>query len=377
MAKTFEFEMSNVYRTEVEILLSSRKKSKVIHASGNIDASGDEIEEPFRDFLRRRLPSKYFVGHGHIVDKNLQLSPQLDVIIADNNATPILFEAENGAQYFPWESVYAIGEIKSTYAKSRKYVSAFSDMSEALLSKLKRDTTPSNYLSDDISLGPGLQLGDNRKYRNPLLSFMVFFDSGDATKESLMQEYQTVSRTKVPLSTVFLDGSIVVKASLSKKDEGICMDTVELDPIKMVENDSFYWMWSTFTMGENSGGHALSYFMLTLFNHLNSCILMRPKIGEYLKHVYGNATQSNQIISVRAALQIIELEGGKVPKILSDFLKDREFRGLGIEDLTDEEINDYCIRNGIDRDAMNKEMESGLIEADEFSGSEGSGEKSE
>jgi hypothetical protein len=68
MGKTIPFRMNEVYRQEVIRLLSARRKARVIHASGDIDASGDEIEEPFRDLLRRRLPNQYFVGHGHIVE---------------------------------------------------------------------------------------------------------------------------------------------------------------------------------------------------------------------------------------------------------------------------------------------------------------------
>src|SRR4051794_28161998 len=114
------FRLDEVYDRDAQKLLGGRKSSRIIHSSGDIDASGDEIEEPVRDLLRRRLPSKFFVGHGHIVDQQLRVSNQFDVVIADATATPILFEGENGMQYFPWKSVYAIGEIKCSYSKRKR-----------------------------------------------------------------------------------------------------------------------------------------------------------------------------------------------------------------------------------------------------------------
>jgi uncharacterized protein DUF6602 len=139
MKRSGIFNVNEVYQAEVDRLLNSRRRSKVIHRSGNIDASGDELEEPFREMLRRRLPSKYFVGHGHVVDQELRVSRQFDVIIADNSASPILFEAENGCQYFPWESVSAVGEIKSTYASGKRPVATFAKSVEHLKQNLKRE----------------------------------------------------------------------------------------------------------------------------------------------------------------------------------------------------------------------------------------------
>jgi hypothetical protein len=161
------FKINEVYQAEVDRLLNSRNKSRTIHKSGNIAASGDELEEPFRAVLRRRLPSKFFIGHGHIVDQELNVSPQFDVIIADNNATPILFEGENGLQYFPWESVYAIGEVKSTYVESKRPIETFAKNIRTLKQRLKRENTPSNYLGNDLFLGKGLTLDDDSTTNAP------------------------------------------------------------------------------------------------------------------------------------------------------------------------------------------------------------------
>ena len=93
-------ELTKVYQEAASQIVSARGRSKVIHKSGNIRASGDEIERPFRELIQRKLPSKYCVGQGHVVDKTLSISPQLDIIVADNSATPILFSTENDTKFF-------------------------------------------------------------------------------------------------------------------------------------------------------------------------------------------------------------------------------------------------------------------------------------
>ena len=60
--------IGDIYEKEAQDLLNSKRSVSIVHATGDIDASGDELEIPIRKFLRKRLPEKYYVGHGHIVD---------------------------------------------------------------------------------------------------------------------------------------------------------------------------------------------------------------------------------------------------------------------------------------------------------------------
>lgn len=173
MARTFP--ITKVYHEDVQALLSSRRAGAVIHSTGDIRASGDETEIALRHFLRKRLPQKYLVGHGHVVDRFLTVSPQCDVIIADNSATPVLLEGKDGLQYFPYESVYAIGEVKATYYQSGRPISAFSNTIKEIKENLKRDAVPPEYIGNGISLGKGFKNSDFRPYKNPLLCFMFFW----------------------------------------------------------------------------------------------------------------------------------------------------------------------------------------------------------
>lgn len=296
MSKPVVFEINEVYRQEVVRLLSSRQKSKMIHASGDIDASGDELESPFRDLLRRRLPNQYFVEHGHVVDRFLKVSPQFDVIIADNNATPILFEAENGCQYFPWESVYAIGEVKSTYVKSRHFIAAFAKNIENLKKQLQRSPTPPNYLGHGVSLGKNLSLSESRPFRNPLFQFMVFFDSGDSTQSDLADEYCNNTDEHLPVISLFLNGMIIVKAELVEVAGGVGMGPIELDPMNVLDRPDIDWMRVRYTDPYNGGSQALVALMLGLFSHLNKCVLMTPPISEYLNTVLRSAANEPDLL---------------------------------------------------------------------------------
>ena len=118
MTKSFPIE--EAYAADATRIITARSAGCVHHEVSDIRARGDTVEVAVRDFLQRRLPQQYHIGQGHIVDKKLITSPQLDVIIADSNGMPVLFEGENGVQYIPYESVYLVGEIKSSYIKSKK-----------------------------------------------------------------------------------------------------------------------------------------------------------------------------------------------------------------------------------------------------------------
>ncbi len=93
-------------------MVAARAKALLIHHTGDPDAAGDEVEQAVRTVLRRKLPSAYYVGHGRVVDARWASSSQLDVVIADNLGASVLFRTAAGTEYFPYESVYAVGEVK-------------------------------------------------------------------------------------------------------------------------------------------------------------------------------------------------------------------------------------------------------------------------
>jgi Domain of unknown function (DUF6602) len=79
-------------------------------------ARGANREELLRDHLASRLPRRFQVGTGLIVDSAGQSSGQHDVVIADALYTPMILPlAPNGA--YPIESIHCVVEVRSRVVK--------------------------------------------------------------------------------------------------------------------------------------------------------------------------------------------------------------------------------------------------------------------
>jgi hypothetical protein len=170
-------------------LRAARERARLIHGTDDIDTAGAEVEMTGREVLRRKIPRNFYVGHGHIVDSRLRYSSQLDVIIADDNHTPVLVRALDGTEYMPYESVYAFGEVKSTYYKSKKPIEEFSATIRGVRTNLSRADVPANYVAHGIVLGEGLQYVTPFPRRNPLFAFMIFVDVGDFALSHIRKHY--------------------------------------------------------------------------------------------------------------------------------------------------------------------------------------------
>jgi hypothetical protein len=77
---------------------------------------GDASEDCWRDMLRKYLPRRYGVDKAFVVDCLDQCSDQLDIVIFDRQYSPFIFN-QNGVNYIPAESVYAVIEAKQDLSK--------------------------------------------------------------------------------------------------------------------------------------------------------------------------------------------------------------------------------------------------------------------
>jgi hypothetical protein len=330
------FPIHEVYQEEVKKLLAARKSGTIIHNTGDIRGSGDETEIAFRQFLSRRLPAKYFVGHGHVVDRFLNVSPQCDVIIADNSATPILFEGKDGLQYFPFESVYAIGEVKSSYYESKAYVSAFAKTTQYLHEELRRAPVPPSYIGHGITLGDGFQHSEKRPLRNPLFQFMVFFDSGDYTDVAVMKEYAEQKEEFLPSIACFLDGHILSKAKINRGGGKLEIEYLECDPLQKLDHKDVDWTRMSFNEeSDQRGGQALAVFMMQLFGHLDTCVLKDPPTSDYLTNVLKDSSYRLMPLSVEFFLDFARQTGIEVPEGMAYSFKDGHIQ-LEVPRKTDE-----------------------------------------
>ena len=290
-----EFPINDVYMHEASKLLQAKEAVTIVHKTGDIDASGDELEIPFREMLSKRLPSKYYVGQGHIVDSNMKASPQFDVIISDASTTQILFDGKNGTQYFPYESVYAVGEVKSSYYKNRKYVENFCLSIKSLLDNFTREPVSSSYIGNGINLGKSFDVEGSRQIQNPFFSFMLFGSINDLKVVELNEQLNSSKELPHPNIMCFLDGTIISKCKVDQTVIGGPYHTTFVtDPIEQ-KNESLKMTKIDF-LNEEKSGQALAILMLSLLQHLSLTMLKPPQFDKYVNSILKNAKHSGTII---------------------------------------------------------------------------------
>lgn len=92
----------------------TNEKNKLIHPA----EFGTYRERLVKDFISSLLPSYYGFGEGFLVNRESQNSTQCDIVVYNANETPRL-DSLNENRFFPVETVYGIGEVKSRLSKSQ------------------------------------------------------------------------------------------------------------------------------------------------------------------------------------------------------------------------------------------------------------------
>jgi len=96
-----------------EVLLGGSKAGAFQHRG----VRGDERAGALAKFLRERLPSRFAVGKGEVIDYRDYRTGQLDIIVYDNSTcAPISVQSEN--VLLPCEALYVVVEVKSTLTKA-------------------------------------------------------------------------------------------------------------------------------------------------------------------------------------------------------------------------------------------------------------------
>lgn len=298
MSKPFpKLDISKIFTEDIEEIFSSRKKSKILHSTNDIDASGDEVEETIRRVIRRKLPIKYYVSQGHITDENSVTSNQLDIIIADNSGSPVLFTSENGTEYFPYESIYSFGEIKSTYYKSKGQIEAFVSNNKRIYNQLTRKNTPPNQITQDLKLdfngGITATFDEKRKYQNTLFKFMCFVDSNDFEFDQFGEISKNYDDIYLPNIICFLDKGIIAKAKINGEKTNFEMGPLELEPefIPIEEKEDYKWVYLDFSKEEQTNSATLAFLMFFLNEHLNRCLVLKPDILKYFNSMFEYKAQ--------------------------------------------------------------------------------------
>lgn len=106
---------------------------------------GQKGEDLLKEFLERRLPKRFGVSSGFIIDDKNSLSKQTDVILYDAENSPIIQPEEN-AIILHADNVAAIIEVKSTLDKSE-----IEDAARKISSVKKLQKTPVSHIDQPVT----------------------------------------------------------------------------------------------------------------------------------------------------------------------------------------------------------------------------------
>lgn len=141
---------------------------------------GEAREEALRELLGTYLPERCGVSTGFVIDSNGYESNQIDIIVYDRMHTPV-FQIADSKQFFPCETVIAVGEVKSKIDSQEL---------EDAIEKITSVKTLSRFGAPIIT-GPGRNLQGEElsahNYRDQIFGFIFTADS--LTKENLVSEY--------------------------------------------------------------------------------------------------------------------------------------------------------------------------------------------
>jgi hypothetical protein len=284
-----QMEITRVLMSDAKRLSDARERCLTIHHTADVRTAGDEVEVAVRKVIRGKVPASYHVGHGHIVDATLATSPQIDVIITDSTA-PVLFTTENGSEYFPFESVHAIGEVKSTYTKG--HVEEFVEKIRNVKRILARTPTPTNYIGNGVTLGSNMSSSETRPYRNPIFSFMLFVNGENFDLLSSGDVFKATDVALLPNVICLLDRGVVVNAQIltlaatGQYSLGPINFTPEFNPPQATAPAR--WCLVPFGDDATRSGSNLGFLWLALMSHLDGSVLMRPNMLTYLDKLFSH-----------------------------------------------------------------------------------------
>ncbi len=279
-------DLGRAFALDAEDLLRSRTRSGLVHSTGDIRASGDEVEVKVREYLRRVLPPRFYVTSGHLIDAQHRVSSQHDIIIADSFNLPSLYTARDGTEYVPATSVYAIGEVKSSYRKAGGYFQKIAeDLAKvaAMDRPLIENSMVDGKITDSTTLWDMAQPISKDQYLNHLFVFLLCVDVGDFAFQDIIPHLDTALPNLVPNVTVFLNKGVMVRMRLNMTGEG----KYHKYPIE-APSPEYDWVFAE-SMDNDSGGTRegsnLAFLYGVLVDHLSNSRLEPTDAYQYTSNL--------------------------------------------------------------------------------------------
>lgn len=271
-------EIGKVFLAEAAEMVAARDKCRIIHGTSDIDASGDEVEMCARNLLKGRLGANYYVGHGHVCDRTWKASPQFDIIVSDNALFTSLFRGMNGTEYFPYETVYGVGEVKATYYQSKQPIQKFIAACDELQT-LNRAPVPANFVrahTDGIVLQPPLTWDYALPKKNHLFKFLLFVDAGDFDIDDVKEIYNATPLDKLPNVVCFLNRGLIARITVTFDASGAGTPAFLVHPeLRPVPIQGQQLAWSLFCEQKNELAHSWAWLYTLIVAHLCACTV-RP-----------------------------------------------------------------------------------------------------
>lgn len=271
--------IDSFFNFEAESLDIAQSQVKLIHHTGDIPAAGNQIEIAVRNFFKKKLPDKYYISNGHIIDTSLKTSPQLDLIIADNFKTPILYKTYDDTEYLTYESIYAYAEIKSSWDK--KHLTDFITTAKRFDKFLDREKVSPNHIDTG---GKGIELDiptTKNPYKNPLLTFMFVGNSEKFSFSHIKEIFDETDWKYLPNILCLFDKGIIVNISKSSLDNSEFK--INLYPEFVYDNpDDNEWVLVEYDKKRSTLG-TLYYIIL---EHLNTTVLGFPNMLNYMQQIF-------------------------------------------------------------------------------------------
>lgn len=276
--------LSKFFQHDLEkIMMAFRLSGNIQSELKNIRAAGNEVELSVRNFFLEKLFPKYHVSDGHIIDKNLKVSPQYDVIVSENSKNPNLFTLADKSELVYFETIYCFGEVKKSFYADN-LVELFSNNIKRTKSELSRDNIDPKFIEtgnagffveQELTLLP---------LRNPLLAFMIFVNSSNLNAKKLRTFLNATPNADLPNYIVLLDKGVIVNVDEQKLKDGQLK--INLYPEYVIDPNE--WVLITFEEEQK----VLIYQYMLMLEHLNNTVLATPNLRLYTNKLF-NLTLSN------------------------------------------------------------------------------------
>ena len=287
-----KLKISKLFKREADALIQAREEAIEIHGAKNFPAAGNQVEHAVRDFLKKMLPPRYYVTKGHLIDEEGQVSPQLDVIIADSFNLPSIFKAKDGTEFIPAASAFIIGEVKSTCDRPREYYESFRDTLRQIHQELSRPLVENTarQISGNTTLSHAV-ISSPHKYMNHLFSFLICVDAGNFDLNKITDILNSSEPNLLPNTAILMSGDnpgVVMYAKYNDKGIGFHKYPIE------VMDDGYRWCFiqgKPTSEGSREGIHLASLYG-QLFAHLSSSELERANVYSYIKNILAGSKSS-------------------------------------------------------------------------------------